>query len=72
MNKKELMQWETRYLYGKFSMSEQPGWRDLILNMSPEDIALFEEYSNSVVPSHAKDKLTPIIEGRLYVTQKQT
>jgi hypothetical protein len=72
MNKEELMQWETRYLYGKFDMSGQPGWRNLILNMSPEDIALFEEYSNSVVPSNVKDKLTPIIEGRLFVTQKQT
>ena len=73
MNKVKRTQWEARYLYGKFDMSGQPGWRDLIDNLSDEELTQFEKYSDSIKPDEfSKDKITEVINQRLFVTQKQT
>lgn len=72
MNKDKRKKWEGRYLYTRFSMSQQPGWRDLIDNLSDEELTQFEEYSDSLHPNEYGYKLTDVINNRLFVRQKQT
>ena len=72
MNKDKRKTWESRYLYTRFSMSQQPGWRDLIDNLSDEELTQFEEYSDSLHPNEYGYKLTDVINNRLFVRQKQT